>query len=188
MNLTINIDGIADKLQQVNDAVHRGHVQLTSSVGLRFAGEVLPRLQRGVDYVDLTWVDKVEIDLPGFVDPDVSYVRVWRDRAEVRLRVGGVVTVKPTIATTSKDDPLEALRGRLTAYVEGPRPAQLRLKGKRLSLRDCRKDLTRKAAEELGVSTAFPTWIIWLLLNSAVRSLVTELARRLYERLTQDAG
>ena len=93
MNLTISMDGIADKLQALNDAVHQGHMQLTSTVGLRFAGDVLPTLRRGVDYVDLTWADKVEIDLPGPVDPDVAYVRIWKDKAEVRLKVGGKVTV-----------------------------------------------------------------------------------------------
>lgn len=93
MNIGITIDGIADKLQLINDALLTGKAKLGSGVSIRFIGSPIPFVRRGVNFVDLLWTDKVEIDVPGPVDPDVAYVRIWKDKLEVRLKVGGKVTV-----------------------------------------------------------------------------------------------
>jgi len=94
MRITINIDGIAGKLQMLNDAFLTGRCKLTDSVDLVFSGSPLPVVTQGDGWIDMRWSDKVEVDLPGFVDPDVDYVRVWKDRAEVRFKIGGKAVIR----------------------------------------------------------------------------------------------
>lgn len=94
MQITIEIAGIRDKLRLLNEAVLTGRCVLTDSVAVVFAGNPMPSVHRGEGFVDLTWTDKVELDLPGFVDPDIDYVRVWQDRAEVRFRIGGKAVIR----------------------------------------------------------------------------------------------
>lgn len=94
MTITINIDGIADKLKLLNQAFSTGRCELTPSVDLVFSGSPIPQVTKGRGFIDLRWEDKVEVDLPGFVDPDVEYVRVWDDRAEVRFKIGGKAVIR----------------------------------------------------------------------------------------------
>lgn len=94
LNINIQIDGIQDKLQLLNDAFLTGRCKLTNSIDLVFSGSPIPIVNKGTDWIDLQWKDRVEIDLPGWVDPDVDYVRVWKDRAEIRFKVGGKVKIR----------------------------------------------------------------------------------------------
>lgn len=91
---TIKVEGIADKLTMFNDAVLTGRCKLSKAIGLKFGGSVLPELQSLATSTILTWKDKVEIDLPGFIDPDVELIQIWDDRLEIKLVMGGKVVVK----------------------------------------------------------------------------------------------
>jgi len=94
MKISLNINGADDIIQRAFDLLQNGHLQLSDKVSLEFSGSPVFKRRQGNGYVDLLWEDKVEVNVPGFIDPDVSYVRVYEDRCEVRFKIGGKVVVK----------------------------------------------------------------------------------------------
>jgi hypothetical protein len=87
---------------------------------------------------------------------------------------------------------LEQIRAVLTLKVEQHEPPasdrEMRRNRDRIRKRDIERNFAWVAGQELEFNAAIPAWIIWMLLSSAVKAIVRELAKRLYDKLTKEGN
>jgi len=68
-----------------------------------------------------------------------------------------------------------------------PATSSVRRRNKeRVRLKEIRSGFTEIAAQELGYSTAVPAWIVWMLLSTAIKAIIKEMAKQLYDKLTKE--
>lgn len=80
-----------DVTQWIWDAIKTGRIQVNSVIAIVFHGSPLPILTHEQDHIRITWKDKVEVEKPGITSPDIEYILVYEDRAEIKLKVGQVI-------------------------------------------------------------------------------------------------
>jgi hypothetical protein len=80
-----------DVTQWIWAAIKTGRIQVNESIAIVFHGSPLPVLAHEQDHIRITWKDKVEVEKPGIVSPDIEYILVYEDRAEIKLKVGQVI-------------------------------------------------------------------------------------------------
>lgn len=85
---------------------------------------------------------------------------------------------------------VERVRSVLTREVEqheSPASArEMQRNRDRIRKRNIERDFAWIAGQELEYNAAIPAWIVWMLLSSAVKVIVRELAKRLYDKLTKE--
>lgn len=72
------------------DALLKHRVQVKPTVAIVFKGSPIPNLKHVNDYVEITWNDRVEVEIEGLPDPTIKYIRVFKDHAMIYLAAGNV--------------------------------------------------------------------------------------------------
>lgn len=93
ISFTIGIGSAAKFLALFHEAMTTGYVRLSDSVSIRFTGNAWPSATASGDYYDLTWDRDVQLQVPGYASK-IQRVRVWRDRADVKLHWAPDVTLR----------------------------------------------------------------------------------------------
>lgn len=80
-----------DLLGWIWEAVEHKRIQINPSVAIVFTGNPVPKLSLAPDrsYIQIDWQDQVQAAIPG-IDPNIEYVRVFKDHALIFLRAGNV--------------------------------------------------------------------------------------------------